>query len=178
MEQSSLLEMAMYLLVIRHAAAMDKEEFARTGRSDDERPLTAAGKNEMARIARGLRAFVPKLDALAPSPLLRARQTAAIVARAYRMKVSAATRSLEPDARPTSFARWLGAHRKTATVAVVGHEPHLGALVTWLLTGLDEQRVELKKGGACLLRFDGKPRRASARMEWLLTPAHLRRKAR
>ena len=50
MKQSSLLE-AMYLLVIRHAAAMDKEEFARTGRSDDERPLTAAGKNEMARVA-------------------------------------------------------------------------------------------------------------------------------
>ena len=54
----------MYLLVIRHAAAMDKEEFARTGRSDDERPLTPAGKKEMARVARGLRALVPKLDAV------------------------------------------------------------------------------------------------------------------
>jgi phosphohistidine phosphatase len=166
----------MYLLVIRHAAAMDKEEFARTGRSDDERPLTPAGKKEMARVARGLRTLVPKLDALAPSPLVRARETAAIVARTYRMKVGAATRSLEPDASPTSFARWL-AYCKADTVAVVGHEPHLGALVTWLLAGVNEQRVELKKGGACLLRFDGKPRRAGARMEWLLTPAHLRGKA-
>ena len=164
----------MHLLVIRHAAAMEKEEFARTGRSDDERPLTPAGKKEMARVARGLLALVPKLDALAPSPLVRARETAAIVARAYRTKVGAATRSLEPEARPTSFARWLAAHRKTATVAVVGHEPHLGALVTWLLAGVDEPRVELKKAGACLLRFDGKPRRAGARMEWLLTPAQLK----
>jgi phosphohistidine phosphatase len=168
----------MYLLVIRHAAAMEKEEFARTGRSDDERPLTAAGKREMARVARGLRAIVPKLDALAPSPLVRARETAAIVGRVYHMKVSPATRSLDPDARPTSFARWLATHRKAATVAVVGHEPHLGALVTWLLAGVDEQRVELKKAGACLLRFDGKPRGSGARMEWLLTPAHLRGKAR
>ena len=119
-------------------------------------------------------ALVPKLDALAPSPLVRARQTAAIVARAYRRKVDAATRSLEPEARPTSFARWLAVHRKTATVAVVGHEPHLGALVTWLLAGVNEPRVELKKAGACLLRFDGKPRRAGARMEWLLTPAQLK----
>lgn len=165
----------MYVLVIRHAAAMHKEEFARTGRSDDERPLTPAGQKEMARVARGLRALVPRLNALAPSPLVRARQTAAIVARAYRMKVGAATRSLEPDAKPTSFARWLGAHRKAATIAVVGHEPHLGALVTWLLAGVNEQRVELKKGGACLLRFDGTPRRAGAHMEWLLTPAHLRK---
>ena len=77
----------MYLLVIRHAAAMEKEQFARTGRSDDERPLTPAGKKEMARVARGLRRLVPKLDALAPSPLVRARDTAAIVARAYRMKI-------------------------------------------------------------------------------------------
>ena len=164
----------MYLLVIRHAAAMEKEEFARTGRSDDERPLTPAGEKEMARVSRGLRALVPKLDALAPSPLVRARQTAAIVARAYRRKVDAATRSLEPEARPPSFARWLAVHRKTATVAVVGHEPHLGALVTWLLAGVNEPRVELKKAGACLLRFDGKPRRAGARMEWLLTPAQLK----
>jgi phosphohistidine phosphatase len=164
----------MYLLVIRHAAAMEKEEFARTGRSDDERPLTPAGKKEMARVARGLRELVPKLDALAPSPLVRSRETAAIVARAYRRKVDAATRSLEPKARPTSFARWLATQRKTATVAVVGHEPHLGALVTWLLAGVDERRVELKKAGACLLRFDGKPRRDGARMEWLLTPAQLK----
>ena len=168
----------MYLLVIRHAAAMDKEEFARTGRSDDERPLTRAGQKEMARVARGLRALVPKLNALAPSPLLRARETASIVARAYRTKVGAATRSLEPDASPTAFARWLASHRQTDTVAVVGHEPHLGALVTWLLAGVDDPRVELKKAGACLLRFDGKPRRAGARMEWLLTPAHLRGKGR
>jgi phosphohistidine phosphatase len=164
----------MYLLVIRHAAAMDKEEFARTGRSDDERPLTPAGKKEMARVARGLHALISRLDALAPSPLVRARETAAIVARAYRRRVDAATRSLEPEARPTSFARWLATQRKTGTVAVVGHEPHLGALVTWLLAGVDEPRVELKKGGACLLRFDGKPRRAGARMEWLLTPAQLK----
>ena len=91
----------MYLLVIRHGAAMEKEEFARTGRSDDERPLTPAGKKEMARVARRLRGLIPKLDALTPSPLVRARETAAIVARAYRRKVDAATRSLEPEARPT-----------------------------------------------------------------------------
>ena len=164
----------MYLLVIRHGVAMDKTKFARTGRSDDERPLTAAGKKEMTRVARALRALVPKLNALAPSPLVRARETAAIVGRAYRLKVGAASRSLEPDAKPSAFVRWLATHRRADAVAVVGHEPHLGALVTWLLTGVDAQRVELKKGGACLLRFDGKPRRGGARMEWLLAPAHLR----
>jgi phosphohistidine phosphatase len=168
----------MHLLVIRHGVAMDKEEFARTGQSDDKRPLTSAGKKEMAKVARGLRAIVPKLDALAPSPLVRARQTAEIVARAYRVRVGPATRSLEPDARPTQFVRWLARHRTEGVVAVVGHDPHLSALVTWLIAGVNEPRVELKKGGACLLRFDGKPRRAGAILEWLLTPAQLRRASR
>jgi phosphohistidine phosphatase len=55
----------MRLLVVRHAAAEDKDEFARAGRSDDLRPLTADGKRDMREAARGLRNVVPKLDLLA-----------------------------------------------------------------------------------------------------------------
>jgi phosphohistidine phosphatase len=168
----------MRLLVIRHAVAMEKDDFARTGRSDDERPLTAAGRKEMARAARGLRALVPTLDALTPSPLVRARQTSDIVARAYRMQVGPAARALDPDATPTAFVRWLARHRQTDIVAVVGHEPHLGSLATWLVAGVNERHIELKKGGACMLRFDAKPRRGAAHMEWLLTPNQLGRAAR
>lgn len=43
----------MKLLVIRHGIAMDKDEFARTGQSDDLRPLTAEGMSEMNRVAEG-----------------------------------------------------------------------------------------------------------------------------
>jgi phosphohistidine phosphatase SixA len=63
-------------------------------------------------------------------------------------------------------------------VAVVGHEPHLGTLVTWLLTGVDEARVPLKKGGACLLAFASLPRKGGATLQWALTPALLRDVAR
>ena len=165
----------MRLLVIRHAAAMDKEKFARTGRSDSERPLTKDGRKDMARVARGLRAVVPELDVLSPSPLVRARETAEVVARAYRMDVSPATRALDPDARPSAFVRWLARHSTTDTVAVVGHEPHLGMLVTWLLTGVSTSHIEMRKGGACLLDFDATPKRANATLEWLMTPAQLQR---
>lgn len=168
----------MRLLVIRHAAAMDKEKFARTGRSDSERPLTTDGRKEMARVARGLRALVPSLDILSPSLLLRARETAEVVARAYCMDVSPATRALDPEARPSAFVRWLAKHSRTDTVAVVGHEPHLGMLVTWLLTGATESHIEMRKGGACLLDFDATPKRGSALLEWLMTPAQLQRVAR
>ncbi len=45
----------MKLLVVRHGAAMEREDFVHTGESDDLRPLTDEGKAEMKLIAAGLR---------------------------------------------------------------------------------------------------------------------------
>ena len=42
----------MRLLVIRHAPAEDRDEFAKTGKDDSERPLTDDGKAQMRRAAR------------------------------------------------------------------------------------------------------------------------------
>ena len=63
----------MQLLIVRHSAAEDKEDFAKTGKSDDLRPLTAEGKETMAQAAKGLREVVPEISELATSPLVRAR---------------------------------------------------------------------------------------------------------
>ena len=43
-------------------------------------------------------------------------------------------------------------------VAIVGHEPQLGRLVTYLIGGVERSGVELKKGGACLIEFEGHPK--------------------
>jgi phosphohistidine phosphatase len=60
------------------------------------------------------------------------------------------------------------------TVAIVGHEPHLSGLVTWLMTGQIDSRLELKKGAACLLRFERAPGEGEATLRWALTPSQLR----
>lgn len=169
-------EVAMDLLVIRHGMAEEKEEFARTGLDDDLRPLTREGREKMARIAEGLRTVVPEITLLATSPLERARQTAKIVAVAYGARFPVAvTDALAPDRRYEDFLEWLRAQDVSGTVAVVGHEPHLGGLVTWLLTGGDESRTPLKKGGACLLELGAAPGKAMARLVWMLTPSIARK---
>lgn len=166
----------MDLLVIRHAIAQDKEEFARTGRDDSQRPLTGDGRAKMERAAAGLRTLAPELDRLATSPLLRAVQTAEIVAAAYDAPPGIETADvLAPGSAYGDFARWLGRQHVEGTIAVVGHEPHLGGLVTWLIAGADESHTPLRKGGAALLSFDGAPGRGRAQLIWLLTPAILRR---
>ena len=167
----------MHILIIRHASAEERSAFAATGKSDDRRPLTDEGRRKMTEAAQGLRALVPHLDVIAASPLVRAQQTAAIVAKAYLIADVKTTSTLTPDAHPASFAKWAQAYVNHDVVAAVGHEPHLGTLVTWLLSGRADSHVVLKKGGACLVECDGAPGPATGRLHWLLTPAMLRRMA-
>jgi len=169
----------MNLLVIRHAIAEDKERFAESGRSDDQRPLTEEGRSKMRRGAEGVRLASPRVTVLASSPLVRARETAEIVGPALKIARVEIVDALRPDRPYDELLAWLG---KRATpndeddvaVAIVGHEPHLSGLVTWLMTGEKDSRIELKKGGACLLHFDGPPAAGEATLRWLLTPSQLR----
>ncbi len=164
----------MQLLIIRHAIAGSREEFARTGKPDTLRPVTPKGKDKMERAARGLRRIQPDINALAASPLTRAQETADIVAHAYGIDAFDTTDVLRPEAQPNAFETWAADRPRSGVLAVVGHEPHLSALATWLLTGDDDAALELKKGGACLLDFGGAPRRAAGELLWLLTPKQLR----
>lgn len=67
----------MRLYLMRHGKA---EDVARQGQSDAARALTAAGVREMSAAGRGLAALGVTVQAIATSPLLRARQTADAVA--------------------------------------------------------------------------------------------------
>lgn len=169
----------MQLLVIRHGIAEDRDAFARTGQDDSLRPLTKAGKREMVLVAKGLNVAAPEIAALASSKLVRAQQTAAIIAEEYGIDDIAELDALAPDARPNALLKWLreldDSGDVRGPVAVAGHEPHLGTLVTWLLAGQTESRVVLKKGGACRLDFASRPAAGGAELRWLMTPVLLRR---
>lgn len=166
----------MQLLVIRHAIAEERETFARTGQGDDLRPLTAEGRRRMRRAARGLRRAVPRIAVLAASPLVRAAQTAEVVARAYGLPEWDTWAELAPGAPPGMLLdRLRSLHVQGGPVAVVGHEPDLGEMVSWFLSGHARSFLEMKKGSACLLELDGPPDPERARLLWHLAPAHLRR---
>ena len=164
----------MKLLVIRHAIAEKRDEFAFTGRPDSERPLTKEGRERMRRAAEGLAGVVERIDVLATSPYTRAAQTADIVAGEYGALDVAPVEELTPERAPGDLLPWLREQDSASTVAIVGHEPHLGFLVGWLLTGRHESFVELKKGTACMLEFDDPPAPGNATLLWALSPAHLR----
>ena len=172
----------MRLMLIRHAKAGDREQFAKaTGKPDAKRSLTASGKRKMKAVARGLAQVYPRLDLLASSPLKRAVQTADLIAKAYGDKSEfVEQRELAPGKRPSLLLEWLRSHGGSAeqdpdyTVAVVGHEPHLGRCASWLLTHKEKPIIALKKGGVCVLQFPEGIAAGRAVLEALLPPASLR----
>lgn len=166
----------MELLVVRHAIAEEREDFARTGRDDSERPLTGEGRRKMKTAAEGLRKIVHAVDVLASSPFTRAWQTAEIIGREFGDLAIERVEALEPERGPEEFLAWLRTHEdgEEKRIAVVGHEPHLSGLVTWLLTGELGHVIEFKKGGACLLALHGKAREGVATLLWAIPPGQLR----
>ena len=162
----------MKLLVIRHAIAMDRDEFAELGESDDRRPLTKRGAKRMRKVAAGLHKIVDGIDVMATSPYTRAVETAEIVSNEFGIVPADLVAAL--DVHFDEYEGGAPACTDNAVVAIVGHEPHLSGLVTWLMTGSNDSRIELKKGGACMLSFDSSIRRESGMLSWLLTPRQLR----
>jgi phosphohistidine phosphatase len=163
----------MRLLIIRHATAEEREDFARTGKDDRLRPLTDEGRKRMKQAARGLKNIVPEIDLLATSPLTRAAQTGAVIDSVYGGVREVEVEELSPEAPPVEFLRWLR-QQEHETVAVVGHEPSISLILSWLLTGTERRIFSFRKGGACLVEFAGEIGAGTATLLWALTPAQLR----
>ena len=104
---------------------------------------------------------------------LRAHESAEIVGRAYGIDVRSTTDALLPNASFDEFIEWVTDRSGQSVIVVVGHEPHLSTLATWLMCGGKESRIALDKGGACLLSFEGAPKPSTGKLEWLLQPDQL-----
>lgn len=171
----------MHLLVVRHAIAESREEHARSGRDDGQRPLSKKGRRRFERGARGLAGLLGAPAVVVSSSLVRARQTADLLAAAWDDRPRRAeSDSLRPGAHPRELADWLQAEMgedggADTLVAVVGHEPHLSRSVSWLASGAEHPWLRVKKGSAVLLDLPRRPGPGAAVLCWSLAPSHLRR---
>jgi phosphohistidine phosphatase len=159
-----------HLLIIRHAPAVDR---GTPGIADEERPLTPEGELRFREAAKGLVRLVDRPDALLTSPLLRAKQTAALAAAAWGQIVPKETSALAGGSFEDQ-AKVLDRYPDDATVAVVGHEPHLSSLLARLLGSRHDDRLTFKKGGAALVEVPGRLAEGGE-LVWFLPPKVLRK---
>lgn len=110
------------------------------------------------------------------SPLVRARDTAAIFAQAARWPEAVECTALSPGGAPEGVLEALRRQgAKAECVAVVGHQPHLGRLLALCLQGDPRaDAFELKKSAVVCLRFEGPLRASQAVLTALFPPKALR----
>jgi phosphohistidine phosphatase len=148
-------------------------------KDDSLRPLTAQGREKIHCAALGMQILGLKFDTVLSSPYLRARQTAEIVAQAYKIKDKNIyfTDNLLPPASIKQLLREVHTYfPKSKNILFVGHEPHLTEMISNLLKSNKPLTIDFKKGGLCKLSIQqlqllGEPR--DAVLSWLLTPAQL-----
>lgn len=167
----------MELLLVRHGIAFERDPVQWP--DDRERPLTARGERRFREAARGLRNLVPGPDLVLSSPLTRAWQTAVILREELGWPDPVRFEPLEPGGAPHEIVTALSSHTSAGRITIVGHEPNLSHLATFLLTNADQEiGLTMKKGGVVCLRFAGSIAGGDAELRWWVTPKILRSLAR
>jgi phosphohistidine phosphatase len=165
----------MNLYLLRHGIAVTADEPGIE--TDGQRPLSNKGVKRMRKAARGLQHLQIPFDGILTSPLVRARQTAEIVADALDLQQQIQELSgLAPESSVDHLVFSLTRFQNREHLLLVGHQPLLGDFFSFLLKGKDgpDIKAELKKGGLCRIEVETFPPAGPGSLHWLLTPKQLR----
>lgn len=164
----------MNLYIIRHAISVEPD--APGYEEDSQRPLTDKGYNKMFGIARGLKVLRVHFDLILCSPYLRSLDTARILQKVLDIKKEhlVISENLIPMGFPDQVIGEINEkYINFDSIAVVGHEPNLSALIGLLIAGDSSASINLKKGGICHLNAENLLHERRATLEWVMMPKHL-----
>ncbi len=160
----------MLLYILRHGEAIEQ------GYEDVDRPLSSVGKEQSLVAANALKKLGASLDAIITSPLERAKQAARIIEKELEIKNLVTTQYLIPGSdhlELISQLNELGCNQ----FLLVGHEPHLSALISLLINGKTYTHVEIKKGSLALVETPTPIETGKGSLKWLLNLDLLKRLA-
>jgi phosphohistidine phosphatase len=160
----------MELFFMRHAEAEPRERY----RADAQRPLTDAGRATQRRVARLLSPLLLPLDYLLSSPILRARQTADIVAEALPFAGQIEETSvLGSDCTVGAVLHLLQGYPQHARILCVGHEPDMSQISAVFLDGEGRSAIAFQPGSVIGLAFQGLPVLGRGTLRCFLRPVEV-----
>ncbi len=152
----------MKLVFVRHGAAIDKGP----GVSEESRYLTPEGRVYFRKTARTMLKNGIEPSLILTSPLIRAVQTADILAETLSYSGPFLVRDeLRPGFAMRSLVRLLTDYHSGDELILVGHEPDLSGIVSQLLSL--PGGFAFKKGTAIRVKLDPANLPASASFKWL-----------
>jgi phosphohistidine phosphatase len=159
------------LYIVRHAIAAPRgDEWP----DDTERPLTDDGVARFIGVVKGLTQLGVAIDEIFSSPLVRARQTAALLSSGFDPGVPVKNLdALAPGHSPQEVFAQLAKAARRHRLALVGHEPGLGELAAYLIGA--ERALAFRKGGVCRIDAGSLTSHHAAALIWFAPPRILRR---
>jgi phosphohistidine phosphatase len=158
------------LYLIRHGIAAERgDQYP----DDSRRPLTSQGISRLKQEAKGLDELEVSIGVILTSPLVRAKQTADVIAEGMKGHPQVITTdALAPAGAAAAVMQEISKHLRKGSIALVGHEPNMGELAGRLIGA--RTPIEFKKGAICRIDFDVPPPKGVGMLRWFLTPKMLR----
>lgn len=150
------------LYLVRHGQAVSELV-------DHDRPLSDAGRAQIAKVAAVLAETAPRVDVIYHSGLRRAEETADILATAVAPRHGVRwSPGLHPEDPPSQFLADLE-REEFGHVMVAGHLPFLGRLSSLLLAG-QEQGDVVGFGLGAVAALECRPETLTWTLRWMVDP--------
>jgi phosphohistidine phosphatase len=160
----------MDVYILRHGKAED----AGPGTSDADRRLTKKGREEIVAAGRWIALQNLRFDLIAASPLIRAQETAAIIAESLGEKNRLVTwKVLAPGGNTDTVCRMIGKQGQLHSILLVGHEPLLSALISRIIAGDENAAIAMTKGSLAKIREFSPMIPPSGELHWLVTAVQM-----
>jgi phosphohistidine phosphatase len=171
-----LFDLDLYLL--RHGDSGKRTAVAAGGNTGDV-PLTIVGREEIAIIARSVKALNLRFSAIVTSPLKRAVQTAKIIAKVLAIENRISVwNDLVPEGNRSKLYNKLNQYTRDSRVLMIGHEPYLSNIMYDMIFQENRVnqlgRISLKKAGLAKIRVISLTPNINGELRWLLTPRILK----
>jgi phosphohistidine phosphatase len=158
----------MKIYFLRHATASDK------ARTDAERELTKEGEQEARVLGNSLAKLGAKPGRVFSSPLVRARQTAVIVAKVMKLpKKVELLNELKNESTTAALLRALKSCPDEPEILLVGHAPSFPEHIMTLIGAKKSAEIVLGKGGVACVELAAL-RAGQGKLQWLMRQKQLR----
>ncbi len=159
------------IYLVRHGIAVEHED--RGDLPDDDRPLTGKGRRRFRRAARAFANLGEAPDFNFTIPLIRAAQTAEILAGALKASEVGVVEELRPGGAVGRLLAELSRRVKDGQgVALVGHDPQMSLLIAALaeVPRADQERIDFRKGAIVRIDVGELPSARPSQPRWHMKP--------
>lgn len=157
----------MFVYLLRHGDALMKDYNERT------RPLSEEGKLSIHKLADFIKLRKIQFSQIISSPLLRAWQTAAIIAEiSHDNPIIIESENLLPECDPERILNELESFTNEERILLVGHQPLLGATISTLISKRDAL-IEMKKASFACVEINKPILSGKGVLQFLINPEML-----